>query len=73
MAVGAVRVGAQLANSTGPDREVLGEQVQAWAEHPLEEKYSFLLADAMRLNVQRQGAVRSTQALIVVSISEEGC
>jgi transposase-like protein len=52
--------------------EKLDEQVEAWAERPLEEEYPFLLADAMRINVRRQGAVRSTQALIVVGISEEG-
>ncbi len=52
--------------------EKLDGQVQAWAERPLEEEYPFVLADAMRLDVRRQGAVRSTQALIVVGISEEG-
>jgi transposase-like protein len=52
--------------------ERLGEQVEAWAERSLEEEYPFLLADAMRINVRRQGAVRSTQALIVVGISEDG-
>jgi len=43
----------------------------AWAERPLGE-YPFLLADAMQLKVRRQGAVRSTTAMIVVGISEEG-
>lgn len=52
--------------------ERLDEQVRAWADRPLEEEYPFLLADAMQLRVRRQGAVRSTQALIVVGISEEG-
>jgi len=52
--------------------EKLDEQVQAWAERPLEEEYPFLLADAMQLKVRRQGAVRSTTAMIVVGISEEG-
>jgi transposase-like protein len=52
--------------------EKLDEQVQAWAERPLEEEYPFLLADAMRINVRRQGAVRSTQALIVVGINKDG-
>ena len=51
--------------------EKLDEQVQAWAERPLG-KYPFLLADAMQLKVRRQGAVRSTTAMIVVGISEEG-
>ena len=46
-------------------------QVQSWAERPLETEYLFLLADAMRPDVRRWGAVRSIQALIVVSISEE--
>jgi transposase-like protein len=49
--------------------EKLDEQVQAWAKRPLEEEYPLLLADAMQINVRRQGAVRSTQALIVVGIS----
>jgi len=52
--------------------ERLGEQVQAWAERPLEEEYPFLVADAMQINVRRQGAVRSTTAMIVVGISEDG-
>ncbi|MCS4039508.1 IS256 family transposase [Salinibacter ruber] len=51
--------------------EKLDEQVQAWAERPLEEEYPFLLADAMQLKVRRQGAVRSTTAMSVVGISEE--
>jgi transposase-like protein len=50
----------------------LSEQVEAWAERPLEEEYPFLVADAMQLKVRRQGAVRSTTAMIVVGISEEG-
>ncbi len=52
--------------------EKLDEQVQTWAERPLEEEYPFILADAMRINVRRQGAVRSTQALIVVGINKDG-
>lgn len=52
--------------------ERLDEQVRAWAERSLEEEYPFLLADAMQLRVRRQGAVRSTTAMIVVGISEEG-
>jgi len=51
--------------------ERLDEQVEAWAERSLGE-YPFLLADAMQLKVRRQGAVRSTTAMIVVGISEEG-
>ena len=56
-----------ISNLTGK----LDEQVRAWAERPLG-KYPFLLADAMQLKVRRQGAVRSTTAMIVVGISEEG-
>lgn len=52
--------------------EKLDEQVQAWTERPLKEEYPFLVADAMQLNVRRQGAVRSTTAMIVVGISEDG-
>jgi transposase-like protein len=52
--------------------ERLGEQVQAWAERPLEEEHPFLVADAMQIDVRRQGAVRSTTAMIVVGIGEEG-
>lgn len=48
------------------------EQVRTWAEGPLKEEYPFLLADAMWFNVRRQGAVRSTEAQIVVGISEDG-
>jgi transposase-like protein len=51
--------------------EKLDQQVEAWAERPLG-AYPFLLADAMQLKVRRQGAVRSTTAMIVVGISEEG-
>lgn len=51
--------------------ERLDEQVQAWADRSLE-RYPFLVADAMQLKVRRQGAVRSTTAMIVVGISEEG-
>ena len=51
--------------------ERLDKQVQTWAERSLVE-YPFLLADAMQLKVRRQGAVRSTTAMIVVGISEEG-
>ncbi|MCS3626855.1 transposase-like protein [Salinibacter ruber] len=50
----------------------LDEQVRAWAERPLKGDYPFVMADAMRIKVRRQGAVRSTQALIVVGINEEG-
>ena len=52
--------------------EKLDEQVEAWASRPLEQEYPFLVADAMQIDVRRQGAVRSTTAMIVVGISEEG-
>lgn len=51
--------------------EGLSEQVEAWSERSLR-RYPFLVADAMQLKVRRQGAVRSTTAMIVVGISEEG-
>ena len=51
--------------------EKLDEQVQARAHRSLG-KYPFLIADAMQLKVRRQGAVRSTTAMIVVGLSEEG-
>ena len=50
----------------------LDEQVQAWANRPLEQEYPFLLADAMQLKIRHRDAVRSATALIVVGISEEG-
>ena len=50
----------------------LDEQVTAWAERPLESRYPFVVVDAMQVKVRRQGAVRSTTAMIVVGISEEG-
>jgi transposase-like protein len=50
----------------------LDEQVQAWAERPLDREYPFLLLDAMQLKVRRQKAVRSTTAMLAVGISEDG-
>ncbi len=50
----------------------LDEQVQAWAERPLEQEYPFLMLDAMQLKVRRQKAVRSTTAMLAVGISEDG-
>jgi len=52
--------------------ERLDEQVRAWANRPREEKYPFLLADAMQLNIRHHEAVRSAMALIVIGISEDG-
>jgi transposase-like protein len=50
----------------------LEEQVQAWAEHPLDQDYPFLVLDAMHLEVRRQGAVRSTAVLLAIGIGEDG-
>jgi len=52
--------------------EELDEQVQAWAERPLDQEYPFLLLDAMQLKVRRQKAVRSTTAMLAVGIGENG-
>jgi transposase-like protein len=52
--------------------EELGEQVQAWAERPLEQEYPFLILDAMQLKVRRQKAVQSTTVMLAVGISEDG-
>ena len=52
--------------------EELDEQVQAWAERPLKQKYPFLVLDAMQIKVRRQKAVRSTTAMLAVGISEDG-
>ncbi|MFB6368229.1 MAG: IS256 family transposase [Gemmatimonadota bacterium] len=51
----------------------LNEQVEAWNERSLEgTRYPFVLVDAMHIKVRRQGAVRSTSALIAVGVNEEG-
>jgi len=51
----------------------LDEQVEAWAQRPLDEtSYPFVLVDAMQIKVRRQRAVRATSALIVVGINEDG-
>jgi transposase-like protein len=51
----------------------LDEQVEAWNERPLEgRRYPFVLVDAMHIKVRRQGAVRSTSALIAVGVNEAG-
>jgi len=52
--------------------EEIDEQVQAWAERPLDREYPFLMLDAMQLKVRRQKAVRSTTAMLAVGISEDG-
>ena len=56
----------------------LDEQVQAWAERPLEKSSPFLVLDAMQTGddtspkVRRQGAVRSTTVMLAVGINEAG-
>jgi transposase-like protein len=51
----------------------LNEQVEAFNDRPLDgQEYPFIIVDAMRIKVRRQRAVRSTSALIVVGINEEG-
>jgi len=50
----------------------LDQQVEAWAERPLEEDYPFVLFDAMHIKVRRQGGVRSTAILIAVGITDDG-
>lgn len=50
----------------------LDGRVQAWNERTLEKCYPFLVVDAMQIRVRRDGAVRSTSALIAVGISEKG-
>jgi transposase-like protein len=66
--------GREFAKSTVSDlTRDLNEQVEAWNERPLDEvEYPFVLVDAMQLKVRRQGAVRSTSALILVGVNEEG-
>src|SRR5690554_2585399 len=50
----------------------LNEQVEAWCERPLADEYPFVLVDAMHIKVRRQGAVRSTGALIIIGINSMG-
>ena len=53
--------------------EALDEKVQTWNERPLDEvARPFVIVDAIQIKVRRQGAVRSTSALVAVSITEEG-
>lgn len=52
--------------------EQLDEQVQAWAERPLDGAYPFLVVDAMQVRVRREGAVRSTTVMLVIGISNDG-
>jgi transposase-like protein len=66
--------GRRFARSTVSDlAKGLDEQVQAWAERPLDrQRYPFVLADAMYVKVRRHGAVRSTAVLLAIGISEDG-
>lgn len=51
----------------------LDARVEAWNERPLKKRdYPFVIVDAMQIKVRRDGAVRSTSALLAVGISEEG-
>ena len=50
----------------------LDSQVEAWAGRELKKAYPSLIVDALQVEVRRQAAVRSTTALIVVGISEDG-
>ena len=52
--------------------EDLDDQVQAWAERPLDQSYPFLVLDAMQIKVRRQGAVRSTTVMLAVGVNETG-
>lgn len=66
--------GKEFAKSTVSDlSKDLDEQVEAWNERPLDDyEYPFVLVDAMQIKVRRQGAVRSTSALVLVGVNEEG-
>lgn len=53
--------------------ESLDEKVETWNERPLDDvARPFVIVDALQLKVRRQGAVRSTSALVAVAITEEG-
>ena len=48
-------------------------RMQAWNERPLDGKaFPFLIIDALVIKVRRDGAVRSTSALIATGVNEEG-
>jgi len=50
----------------------LNDQIEAWNERPLDDlEYPFALVGAMQINVRRQGAVRSTSALVLVGRSRD--
>jgi len=50
----------------------LDARVEAWNNRPLKQRYPFLLVDAIVVKVRRDGAVRSTSALVALGISEAG-
>ena len=53
--------------------EALDEKVQTWNDRPLDEvTRPFVIVDTIQIKVRRQGAVRSTSALVAVSINEKG-
>jgi transposase-like protein len=53
--------------------EGMDEQVHAWAERPLDGRpYPFVLFDALRIKVCRQGAVRATTVMLGVGIGADG-
>jgi transposase-like protein len=53
--------------------EKLDERVEGWAERTLLGKsYPFVLVDALQVKVRRQGAIRSTGALVAIGINEDG-
>jgi len=53
--------------------EGLDEQVDAWAQRPLDgQPYPFVLFDAMQIKVRRQGAVRATTVMLGVGIGADG-
>ena len=53
--------------------ESLDEKVEAWNTRSISDKARpFVIVDALYVKVRRQGRVRSTSALVAVSITEEG-
>lgn len=66
--------GHEFSKSTVSDlSKDLNEQVEGWNERPLDGcEFPFVLVDAMRIKVRRDGAVRPTSALIMVGINEAG-
>jgi len=66
--------GRRFSKSTVSDlAQNLDEQVEAWAERPLDgQRYPFLLVDALHVKVRRQRRVRSTAVLLAVGITAKG-